>query len=162
MRFIKYYFAAICISACSPVKDNTQVLQRQIDSLESMISNSYKPGFGELMSSVQVHHCKLWFAGEHKNWKLADFEIHELKEAVDNIIKFQTERPESKKLNMISPALDSVNSSIQQENFELFTAGYKHLTATCNDCHRAVNFAFNVVKVPESPPYSNQDFNIQN
>ena len=39
------------------------------------------------MSGIQVHHEKLWFAGTAKNWRLADFEIHEIMEAVDDIAK---------------------------------------------------------------------------
>ena len=34
------------------------------------------------------------------------------------------------------------------------------LTNTCNSCHRATEFEFNVVKIPDTPPFSNQDFKI--
>jgi len=46
------------------------------------------------MSGVQAHHSKLWSAGQNQNWKLADFEIHEIMEAIDNIQKYQSERKE--------------------------------------------------------------------
>jgi hypothetical protein len=49
------------------------------------------------MSSIQVHHNKLWFAGESQNWKLANFESHEIQEAIQDIEKYQTEREESQK-----------------------------------------------------------------
>jgi len=51
---------------------------------------SYKPGFGEFMGGIQVHHEKLWFAGTNQNWKLAGFEIHEIKESMDDIRKYCT------------------------------------------------------------------------
>jgi hypothetical protein len=33
----------------------------------------YKPGVGELMNSVQLHHAKPWFADENQNWLLAAY-----------------------------------------------------------------------------------------
>ena len=50
------------------VKTNIK-LQKRIEVLESQLSNMYKPGFGEMMSSIQAHHSKLWFAGKNKNWQ---------------------------------------------------------------------------------------------
>ena len=77
-------------------------LQSQIDSLQSQLKNSYAPGFGEFMSGIQVHHEKLWFAGINQNWKLADFEIHEIMEALDDIQNVNTDRPEVKSIKMIN------------------------------------------------------------
>jgi len=146
--------------SCNQQKDNTANLQNHIDSLERKLANSYKPGFGEFMSSVQVHHAKLWFAGLNQNWKLADFEVHEMMEAIENIQKYQTERMESKKISMINPVLDSVNVAIEKKDPVLFKSSFILMTNTCNNCHHAVDFEFNVVKIPDTPPYSNQDFKI--
>jgi hypothetical protein len=81
--------------ACDQQTDNNKILQNRIDTLEKKLSDTYKPGFGEFMSSIQVHHSKLWFAGQNQNWKLADFEIHEIMEAIENIknIKLKEETP---------------------------------------------------------------------
>jgi len=146
------------VSGCSQRTDKTQLLQTRIDSLEGKLADTYKPGFGEFMSSIQVHHNKLWFAGQNDNWKLADFEVNEIKETVEAIEKYQTEREESKKIGMLKPALDSVDVAIRQKNAAMFRSSYVFLTNTCNSCHRSVNFEFNVVKVPDNPPFSNQDF----
>ncbi len=122
------------------------------------MADSYKPGFGEFMGSIQVHHNKLWFAGQNENWKLADFEVHELMEAIENIRKYQAERKESRMIGMMTPSLDSVNAAIRSENVTFFNRSYKSLTSACNECHRATEFEFNVVTIPEDPPFSNQDF----
>jgi len=144
--------------SCNQKSKGTQILQNRIDSLQNKLADIYKPGFGEFMSNIQAHHAKLWFAGENNNWKLADFEIHEIMETVQNIQKYEAEREESKKIGMINPALDSVNNAIKQRNPELFKSSYSLLTNTCNDCHSAVNFEFNVVKIPVTQTFSNQDF----
>ena len=146
------------ITACNQQTDKKQKLQKRVDSLEIKLSETYKPGFGEFMSIVQAHHAKLWFAGKNKNWKLADFEIHEIMETMDDIQKYETERTESKMIGMIKPALDSVNSAIEQKNLRQFKRSYKLLTNTCNSCHHAVNFEFNVIKIPDEQTFSNQDF----
>jgi len=147
----------ICsVTSCQQSKQNA--LQQKVDSLEKKLANTYKPGFGEFMSSIQVHHAKLWFAGQNQNWELADFEMHEIAEAIDAIKEYQTEREESKKVDMLKPSLDAVKDAIDKKDPVLFNSSYLLLTSTCNNCHKAVNFGFNVVKVPETPPFSNQAF----
>ena len=146
--------------SCSQTTKNSQNLQNRIDSLEQKVADSYKPGFGEFMSGIQAHHSKLWFAGQNQNWKLADFEIHEIMEALEDIQKYETDRKESQLIGLIKPAIDNVNLAIEQKNPELFKSGFTFLTNTCNSCHRATNFEFNVVKIPDSLPFSNQDFKV--
>jgi hypothetical protein len=158
MRYIPLFIFLFLLVACTQEGANSSQLQAQIDSLKSKLDNSYKPGFGEFMSSVQAHHNKLWFAGQNQNWQLADFEIHEIQEAIEDIEKFQVERPESQKIGMIKPALDSVSTAIDQKNSTLFKSSHILLTNTCNNCHKATDFEFNQVKVPDTPPFSNQVF----
>ena len=143
----------------STAHGSNQVLQDRIDSLERKLADAYKPGFGEFMSNIQAHHAKLWFAGQNKNWKLADFEIHEIMEAVEDIQKYQVERKESQMINMIQPALDGVNDAIQKQNPVLFKSKYLLLTNTCNQCHKAAEFEFNVVKIPKVNPSAIRNLN---
>lgn len=160
---MKQVFIVLLITgvyACNQQADKTGILQNRIDSLERKLADVYKPGFGEFMSGIQAHHSKLWFAGQNQNWKLADFEIHEIMESIDNIEKYQTERTESRKIGMIKPAIDSINNAIKQKNPLLFKSSYTLLTNTCNNCHRAVDFEFNIVKIPDYQPFSNQDFKV--
>ena len=139
---------------------NLQALQNRIDSLEKKFAGSYKPGFGEFMSGIQTHHSKLWFAGQNQNWDLAGFEIHEIIEAVEDIQKYQAERKESQIIGMIYPAIDSVNNAIKQKDPALFKSSYVFLTNTCNNCHHETDFNFNIVKIPDYQPFSNQDFKV--
>lgn len=88
------------------------------------------------MSSIQIHHNKLWFAGQNQNWKLADFEIHEIIENIE-AIKVSEGTKESKEIDMPEPALDSMNAAIQQINLAAFKNSYILLTNTCNNSHRA-------------------------
>ncbi|MEO8712454.1 MAG: hypothetical protein ABI405_10045 [Parafilimonas sp.] len=158
MKKIIFIFVMITFAACHNTYVPNKDLQSQIDSLQSQINSAYKPGLGEFMSGIQVHHEKLWFAGNAQNWRLADFEIHEIMEAVDDIKKYASDRPETKDIIMLQPAIDSLNESIQQKNVQSFKQSFLMLTNSCNNCHKEVNYNFNKIKIPDTPPFSNQVF----
>jgi hypothetical protein len=157
-RFFLLLILSAGIIACNRSSETKRTLQARIDSLEKKLADTYKPGFGEFMSNIQVHHAKLWFAGQAKNWKLAGFEVHEMMEALEDVQQFRSEREESKKLSMLNPSLDSVMYAVGQQNSVAFKSSFILLTNTCNNCHRATDFGFNVVKIPSSVPFSNQSF----
>ena len=161
MKILAGLFLVFGLLACNPSENKTKHLQNRIDSLEVKLANAYKPGFGEFMSNIQTHHIKLWFAGENENWELANFEIHEIMETFEDIEKYETDRPERKLIGMINPALDSVNNAIEAKDAEQFKKSFSSLTVTCNQCHQAADFGFNVVKIPDKQPFSNQEFKIQ-
>lgn len=153
------FFGLFVFLSCNSDPKRITELNTRIDSLQQQLKNVYHPGLGEMMSGIQVHHNKLWFAGKNSNWELADFEIHEIGETIDNIEKFQQDRKETKAIGMIKPALDSVTMAIAKKDINSFIHSYSVLTNTCNTCHRSVEFGFNVVRIPDTPPFSNQDFN---
>lgn len=156
-----FIWALVLFLSCNERSDNNKQLQAHVDSLEKKLANSYKPGLGEFMTGIQVHHAKLWFAGENENWQLADFELHEITEALDDIKSFNADRPEVKSLQMIYAPLDSLNKSLQQKDLSSFKSNFVLLTTTCNNCHRDTDHGFNVIKIPETPPFSNQDFKLK-
>ena len=159
MKIAFYLLATMTVaSACKQQTENTGKLQVRIDSLEKKLAHTYKPGFGEFMSSIQVHHAKLWFAGKNQNWQLAEFEMHEISETLDAIQQYQAEREESKQVGTLKPSLDAVKDAIEKKDPVLFNSSYLLLTNSCNNCHKAVDFGFNVVKVPEISPFTNQEF----
>lgn len=158
MKYVTIIILLLTLIACNQGNNRKQILIKKIDSLEQKLANTYKPGLGEFMSSVQAHHAKLWFAGINQNWQLADFEIHEIMETLENIKNYQSERKESKSIDLLNPAIDSVNNAIRQQSVEQFKTSYTILTNTCNGCHQENDFGFNVVKIPETQPFPNQDF----
>ncbi|HUH28437.1 hypothetical protein [Gelidibacter sp.] len=158
MRPLFFILMTLGLFACNQQNDQTQSLKNKIDSLESKLADTYKPGFGDFMGSIQAHHSKLWFAGLYENWDLADFEVHELMEAIEDIEKFHEGREETLLIGMIMPPLDSISNAIEQKNTALFNSSYTSLTNTCNQCHKAVDMEFIIVKQPDTPPFSNQDF----
>lgn len=148
----------LMLYACGQQNNDTQRLQGQVDSLQKKLNDTYKPGLGEFMLGIQLHHAKLWFAGINKNWELADFEVHEIGETLDDIKKNCTDRPEVKSIGMIDPPLSSLNTAIQKKDAQLFKDSFIGLTNSCNNCHKDNQHGFNVITIPTALPVSNQDF----
>jgi hypothetical protein len=158
MKILSIIVTALIITSCNQQNDKMENMQATIDSLQKKLDATYKPGLGEFMSGIQTHHAKLWFAGQNQNWPLANFEVNEIKEALEDIQKNCSDRPEVKAIGMITAPIDSVINSIQHKNPQLFKSGFVLLTNTCNTCHKATEHGFNVIIIPTNPPVTNQDF----
>ena len=149
----------ILLASCNsnePVKTSSAI---NSDSLHKMMEQ-YAPGLGEIMGGIQTHHAKLWYAGINDNWKLAQYEADELKERFEQARTIESSRPEVKMIPMMYPAIDSINDAISHKNLVQFKSGFQLLTASCNSCHSANNFEFNIITIPTAPPVSNQDFKV--
>ncbi|HTA82190.1 MAG TPA: hypothetical protein VK783_04630 [Bacteroidia bacterium] len=158
-------FLVGCSDNTSKVKDlqsEINALNAQNDSLRKLV-NTMKPGLGELMLDLQVHHNKLWFAGREENWPLAQFEFDEMMEIVHQAEAIETDRPEVKLFKpMLYTHLDSIQKAIKSRDVHEFTEKFYALTSACNSCHKNTHFEFNKIQTPEHPPYSNQDFSTDN
>ncbi|HTE02252.1 MAG TPA: hypothetical protein VK668_23345 [Mucilaginibacter sp.] len=146
------------LAACDSQTNSNHQLQVQVDSLQKKLNDAYKPGLGEFMLGIQLHHAKLWFAGTNKNWRLADFEIKEIGEALGDIKKYCTDRPEVKSIGLIDPSISNINTAIQQKDAQSFKTAFITLTNNCNNCHKTTQHEFNVVTIPTALPMVNQDF----
>src|SRR5271170_5628915 len=113
------------LSACSSSADSQkEALQSQVDSLKQQLAQTYRPGLGEFMMGIQVHHAKIWFAGKNQNWDLANFEVGEIKETLEDVKKYCTDRPEVKSLPIIYPALDSISNAIKAKSLKRFETNF--------------------------------------
>ena len=150
-------FAAL-LAGCNSQSEKAKSLQSQIDSLRLLLSTVYKPGMGELMSNIQFHHSKLWFAGENKNWPLAGYNESLIQSAFKKIQLYHGDRPEAKAAFMIFPAMDSISKAISEKNKGSFERSFLLMTVTCNNCHTVTSHPFNVITIPKIPPVTDQDF----
>ena len=129
---------------------------------EPAAKETYASGLGEIMSLQQMRHLKLWFAGVAKNWPLADYELDELKEGFDDVIKFFPVKDDMPIGDMAQstaiPALPAVKRAIDARDGAKFAAAFDKLTVACNACHAASNHGFIVIQRPTTSPYTNQSF----
>jgi hypothetical protein len=145
--------------SCEQSGGGNKILEARIDSLQNELNSSYKPGTGALMNTiVQPHHLKLWFAGQHKNWALAEYERMELMGGFEKIQKLHKDKPEAAAVTMIFPAMDAIEKAIREKDDNAFKNNFVILTNTCNTCHQALKYGFNVIKVPATNSFDNQSF----
>jgi hypothetical protein len=169
MRNFFLFFCAIFLLGCTENSGKLKDLQSEInklntqnDSLKKLITQA-KPGLGELMLGIQIHHNKLWFAGREENWPLAQFEFDEIEEIIHQAEAVETDRPEVKFFKpMLYPQLDSLQKAIKNKDVHTFSESFNALSTGCNNCHKNTHFEFNKIVTPERPPFSNQEFSTDN
>jgi len=126
----------------------------------------FVPGLGEIMSLQQMRHTKLWLAGQARNWELAAYELDELGEGFDDVVRLHPTHKDSPVApkdaipKMVPAPLDELRKAVEKRDAAAFTAAYDQLTEACNGCHVATNFAFNRVQRPATNPYPNQAFDV--
>jgi len=125
---------------------------------------AWVPELGELMLAQQMRHAKLWFAGEAGNWKLAAYELGEIRETFGDIARLHPTHknapvPIDQAIETImTEPLDQMSKAIQSADRKAFAAAFDSLTQGCNSCHGATDYGFSVLQRPKSNPFPNQDF----
>lgn len=131
-------------------------------SAQQAATPAYMPGPGEFMLATQTRHAKLWLAGNAQNWELADYEIDELKEGLEDLgklIPVFKDIPIGKMIESIMDApIAEVEKTIKAKDRARFVAAFDKLTEACNACHQAASRPFIVIQRPTAATYPNQSF----
>lgn len=135
---------------------------KRTDAGASAEVKAYVPGTGDIMVENQMHHAKLWFAGQDGNWPLAQYELNELREGFDHVKTYHPtfkKKPTAPMIDQyVAGPLDELDKAVQGKNQAAFGTGFDDLTNGCNGCHKEFGMDMNVIQRPTSPPFSNQDF----
>lgn len=123
----------------------------------------FKPAMDDLMTMlVQPRHIKLYFAGQAKNWKLAGFELDELRAGLARIGRtipnYRNINVDTAVASIFSGSIKSVESAIKAGDGGKFNEAFGEMTSACNSCHVGMEHPFLVIKTPESNSYPNQEF----
>lgn len=125
-------------------------------------SGGYAPGLGEIMALQQMRHAKLWFAGNAANWRLAEYELAELREGFEDTAKFHATHdgvPVAALVASLTPApLEALGKAIEKKSGAAFATAFDGLSAACNTCHKSAQKGFIRIVRPRSSVYPNQDF----
>ncbi|HEX4001288.1 MAG TPA: hypothetical protein VHX36_01475 [Candidatus Acidoferrales bacterium] len=166
MKLALVGLAAILLAGCSQQRntDSNAALEAKVATLEQQLNDS-KPGLGEIMGVIQQHHTKLYYAGTNGNWPLAAYELNEIQESLDDVIrlypgKFKEVRVPLPELipAMTKSSLGQVHEAIQQKNEKSFVQAYRALSTSCSSCHAAANDPFIRIKIPAAGMFSDQEF----
>jgi hypothetical protein len=151
-------------SRCFPVAALGAAILLLVGCSEEESTPGYVPGLGEIMTLNQMRHAKLWLAGQQGNWPLAEYELDELEEGFQDVVKYHpTHEGSPLPIKDLVPRLTTgplaeIRSAVEEENSEAFTKAFDDLTAACNSCHQTTNFGFNVVTRPTGNSFTNQNF----
>lgn len=120
--------------------------------------DQYVPRLGDIMSSVQVRHVKLWFAGKGQNWALAEFELRQLKAGLSEAALLYSGIPVTNVTTLDGP-LTNISQAISAKDGRKFANAMGGLTDGCNGCHQSMDRGFIVIRIPtEQQPFGNQQF----
>jgi len=122
----------------------------------------YHPSFGDLMTfAVQPRHIKLGIAGKARNWEYAAYEASELRNAFGRIGRTIPAYRKQVLADMfaqnILPSMDKLDAAIKAKDGAAFDGAYKEVTASCNNCHGALEHGFVVIREPSASPYADQN-----
>ncbi|WP_445217059.1 hypothetical protein ACKWRH_33855 [Bradyrhizobium sp. Pa8] len=130
----------------------------QSDFQPSTTVRQYAPRLVELMSSAQLQHLKLWFAGKSKNWELAAYELRQLTDSLTQAAILYPGIPVSNVTTMEEPLL-SIADAIETRDGRKFAASMRGLTDGCNACHTSLGRSFIAMAIPtDQEPPANQIF----
>jgi hypothetical protein len=128
-----------------------------VQSATGEATEQYIPRLSDIMSTAQLRHMKLWFAGDSPNWELAAFELRQLKASLVEAASLYPGIPVTSATTMATP-IQAVADAIEAKDSRKFASAFGELTAGCNACHRSVGRGFIVMRVPTASPFSDQVF----
>ena len=117
------------------------------------------PSQSHAMMDVGYHFTNLWFAGQSKNWPLAQFYLDEtrshLRWAVRIVPVRRTPGGEIDLRGLLEAVdqagLAEVGKAIAGRDGDGFTAAYRHTLEGCYTCHKAADKPYLRPRIPEQP-----------
>ena len=163
---------ALLLSGCGSGGDAEA--QREIATLRAQLeamqakqtelqgSEAPKTELGQQMLLLQIRQARLWAAGEDENWLLAQFQLAELNEALDDVVEQNGDHAalQPQKLSVVlpaimKPAVSQLRTAINDGSRSEFERAYDGLSDACSSCHKAADHGFLVIQRPRTPVLDN-------
>jgi len=127
-------------------------------------AKAYVPDLDTWMSAMQVHHAKLWFAGEAANWRLVERELTAIESDLSAVREWHptiagATQPTARSIDMFTAApRAALRGAIAGKDSAGFREGFDALTAACNTCHQTYGQDAVRLTRPTTPPLTNQSY----
>lgn len=122
----------------------------------------YTPGVGDIMSTLQMRHAKLWFAAKAGNWELASYELDEITEGLAEVAVSHPlfkGQPLAGMLEAVtSQPVNQIHRAVTRHNVRAFARSFDALSRACNTCHQSMGYPFITITRPVRLPVGNQMF----
>ena len=120
------------------------------------------PSNSHIMMDVQWHWTNLWFAGQAKNWPLAQYYFNETRGHIQWLIKksptMRSSGPDKEEVNIEgifdgidTSSLADVKAAIEKKDSARFAVTYKTMLESCYSCHKAVGRPYLRPMIPTAP-----------
>jgi len=132
-------------SAASPAQPaDLKTLAADVERLKALV-----PSNSHIMMDVQWHWTNLWFAGQAKNWPLAQFYFNETRGHIQWLIKkspkIRSQGPEKEEVDVAgifegvdTSSLADVKKAIEAHDSAKFATAYRTMLESCYSCHKSV------------------------
>lgn len=131
------------------------VLKAEIERLKGIV-----PDQAHAMKDVGYHYTNLWFAGQKKNWPLAEFFWGETRSHLRWAVRIIPVRkdPQGKEIRLaeiLDPVektrLEDLGQAIREKDGEKFAAAYKGMIESCYACHLLSGKPYLRLQIPTQP-----------
>jgi hypothetical protein len=119
------------------------------------------PPVSHPMVDVAYNAANLWFAGQKKNWLLANYFLGETRNRMNWEVRLNPapKGPTGEIVDM-KGTVDGINNgsmaeikkAIDNKDVAAFETAYKHMLEDCYSCHKATNRAYMRPMIPTAPP----------
>jgi hypothetical protein len=103
----------------------------------------------DIMVATQVRHFKLWYAGQVKNWELANYELAQISAGLKDAARLF---PKIAAAPLIAQPVDEVRSAIEAKDTVRFAKALDKFTLACNSCHQESGVGFIAIREPRTSP----------
>jgi cytochrome c553 len=141
--------------AAAPAVD-LKTLEADVVRLKALV-----PSNSHIMMDVQWFWTNLWFAGQEKNWPLAQYFFNESRGHIQWLIKksptMKSSGPEKEDVNIEgifegidTSSLAEVKAAIAEKDSAKFAATYKTMLESCYSCHKSVGRPYIKPMIPKT------------
>ena len=147
-----------------PPAPTLESLAAQVAVLQGLV-----PSNSHIMMDVQWHWTNLWFAGQAKNWPLAQFYFNETRGHIQWLTKkspiVRSSGPDREDVDIASifnavdtSSLADVKTAIEKKDSAKFAASYKVMLDSCYSCHKSVGRPYLRPMIPRTQVQSALNF----
>ena len=132
------------------------MLQADVERLKALV-----PSNSHIMMDVQWHWTNLWFAGQAKNWPLAQYQFNETRGHIQWLTKksptIRSSGPQKEDVDIAgifggidTSSLAAVKAAIDKQDSVMFAATYKTMLESCYSCHKSVGRPYLRPMIPKT------------
>src|SRR5262249_17065951 len=143
-------------------KESLAALDPAALSAEVLRLKSIAPTQSHVMADVAIQASNLWFAGQKRNWQLANYFAGEVRGRIRWMIRIDPMAKEPSGVTDLQGIFDGLDTStfgpikeaIDGKNSAKFVAAYKNMLYGCYSCHKSAGRSYLRPMIPATPAQS--------